>query len=228
MTPFRPNREQWWVIWATYAALLFVQRERLQEADIVTVFVIVGAVLLASQLHGGRPGALDMKARRPSPGTISVIAILALGAVMLSNWPSSRDDEATSSVPFEADSPPPAATPEPDARAPSPAPDGQAAISPLELNEEFLANQSAANRKYVGRFIEVTGVVAGVQRRPDQVPYVELVVRPRSLDFMEAMFPENSGQIRDLREGDRITVSCSLFYDGDFEMVMLRDCSLVQ
>jgi hypothetical protein len=228
VTPFRPNREQWWVIWATYAALLFVQRERLQEADIATAFVIVGAVLLASQLHGGRSGALDMKARLLSPGTISVIAILTLGAVMLSDWPSSRDDEATSSAPFEADSPPPAATPAPDAQAPSPAPDEQAPISPLALNEEFLANPAAANRKYVGRFIEVTGVVADVQRIPDQVPYVELVVQPRSLDFMQAMFPENSGQIEDLREGDRITVSCSLFYDGDVEMVILSDCSLVQ
>ena len=50
----------------------------------------------------------------------------------------------------------------------------------------------------------------------------------RSLNFMQAMFPDNSRQIGDLREGDRVTVSCSPFYDGDFEMVILGDCSLVQ
>ena len=63
-----PYRYQWWVLCATYAAVLFVQRNNLSDPTIATVFLIVGGLL---DRHGVLLRGLDLSGllliRRTNP-----------------------------------------------------------------------------------------------------------------------------------------------------------------
>jgi hypothetical protein len=223
MTRIHLNREQWWLLCATYAAVLFVQRDNLREPNIATGFLIVGALLVAWRLNRGKAVPADVDVRRPIIATIGVIAVLSLGAFMMNNRPSPQDEAAT---PSAAPPTPQGVTQRSDARTLSPEPDGQAPVFPADLLQEFQANNFVADEKYRGRFIKVVGEVASIEGGPNEVAFVQLRLRPKRQDFMQAMFPRNAAQIRGLKEGDRVILSCSPRYDADIDNVTLNDCSL--
>ena len=57
--------------------------------------------------------------------------------------------------------------------------------------------------------------------------YAQIVIRSQSKDYMQAMFPKNVDQLKKLKPGDRVIFSCIPVYDGDWEMVTLDECSVV-
>jgi hypothetical protein len=228
MAQIQLNREQWWLLCATYAAALFLQRDNLREPNTATAFLIVGALLLVWRLSQEKVVPSDLDARRSVITIVSVTAVLSLGGLILYNWPSFQSDTATSSDAFH---PPPAlrgVSQQPGARTTNPEPDGQSPISPADLLLEFQANDFASDEKYRDRFIQVAGEVATVVTGPKEVAYLELSLRPKRVDPMQALFPKNAGQLKGVKAGDRVTVSCSPRYDGDLDDVTLNDCSLVK
>lgn len=230
MTSLRPNTEQWRVIFATYAALLFVQRERLRDPFIGTAFVLIGAMLLLWRFSGGKalqPDNADApgSTRASTLAVVSMLVALAIGAFYLSSRPS-QDDMATASSIDYNNAPPsePGFTAEP---SPERAPIGQGPITPAGLLQEYVQAPFAAYNRYSGRYVQVAAEVAAIGGRPNEMQFAHIVIRSQSKDYMQAMFPKNVDQLRKLKPGDRVILSCIPVYDGDWEMITLDECSVV-
>ena len=227
MTRIQLNREQWRLIWATYAVALFIQRDNLREANTATAFLVVGALLLVWRLNRGTEVPADVDARRPVIAIVGVLAALSCGALIVSNWPSSPDGSATSSGAFEVAPVPQVVIQSPGSPIVVPEPDVLALVTPGDLLIEYETNPFSADEKYRGRFVSVVGDVVSVEGGPNEVAFVRLSLLPARRDSTQAMFLRNAEQIRNFKEGDRVTLSCSPEYDSDIDNVMLNDCSLV-
>jgi hypothetical protein len=107
----------------------------------------------------------------------------------------------------------------------------QGPVSPDDLLQEYQTNDFAAEQKYRGRSVKVAGAVSGKQAGGNEVPYVLLKLAPNNpnrQDSIRAMFQENSTQIKAVRTGDRLTVSCAPSYDHDIDTITLNDCSVLK
>src|SRR5262245_31077358 len=101
-----PYRHQWWVLCATYAAVLLVQRKSLSDPTIATIFLVVGGLLLAWGFGYAKAVAADANWRRTAAPIAGVIAIVVIVALVVANWSSppnydteSRASEAPPSAP---------------------------------------------------------------------------------------------------------------------------------
>lgn len=231
MTSLRPNTEQWRVIFATFVAVLFLQRDRLREPFVGTAFVLVGALLLLWRFSGGK--ALQSADAHAHPATktstltvVGVLVALAIAAFYLSNRPSQNDVSTASSIDYN-NAPPsePGFTAE---HPPERAPIGQGPMTPAGILQEYVQNQFEAFNRYSGRYVQIAAEVAAIGGRPNEMQYAQIVIRSQSKDYMQAMFPKNVDQLRKLKPGDRVIFSCIPVYDGDWEMVTLDECSVVK
>ena len=230
MTSLRPNTEQWRVIFATFVALLFLQRDRLREPFIGTAFVLVGALMLLWRFSGGKAHQPDDTQAAPasSSSTLTVVGVLvalAIGAFYLSSRPSQDDVSTASNIDYN-NAPPsePGFTAE---HPPERAPVGQGPMTPAELLQAFRENDFEAHNRYAGRYVRVAALIAEIGGRPKEVAFAQIAIRAQSKDYMQAMFPKNVAQLKELKPGDRVILSCIPVYDGDWEMVTLDECSVV-
>jgi hypothetical protein len=219
-----PYRHQWWVFCATYAGVLFVQRNNLSDPTIATLFLIVGGLLLAWGFGYLKAVAADARARPNAASIAGLIVFVVIAALIVGNW-SSPPDYTTDSVTSEAPPSAPLTIAEPYGSAPRPDLP-QTPISPAALLAEFQANHFGAYEKYRGRLIQVVGDVAEVGGGPNEGAYLFLSVPDR--EHMQARFPTNPDQIKGVRQGFHVVLSCAVRYDADLDNAILSDCSLVK
>jgi hypothetical protein len=98
-------------------------------------------------------------------------------------------------------------------------------VSAVELAEAFHANEVAAQKKYGGQVLDVTGIVTGVVLDFMNDPVIHLEGANEFL-AVQASFPKSAGdQLGQLSKGQQITVRCSSL-TSVISAPMLSDCIL--
>jgi hypothetical protein len=104
-------------------------------------------------------------------------------------------------------------------------------VAAADLLHEFGADPAAADRKYAGKYLEISGVVERVGRGRYDAPFVILTggdgkARLKVECFFDAAAPPDQARIRGLEKGQSIRVRGE--YDGQVSNVQVRGCVLVQ
>lgn len=105
------------------------------------------------------------------------------------------------------------------------------AVTAAELLREFRDDPAAADRKYKGRYLEVSGVVERVGTNRNDAPFVILhggdaAASMRVECFFDFADERDEGRIGRLVGGRPITVRGE--YDGRVSNVQVRECVLVE
>ncbi len=105
------------------------------------------------------------------------------------------------------------------------------AVSAAQLLEEYQTDPVAADRKYKGKHLEVSGVVERSGMDRDDVPFLILhagdeKAKLRIESFFDVADDDEEEQIKRLMKGQTITVRGE--YSGQVSNVQLRDCVLVK
>src|SRR5665213_1932428 len=135
-------------------------------------------------------------------GLIGLVAVVVIGAVVWMAWPSSSPTPTNSS---------------------NDAPAMQ--VSAIELAQAFQANEVAAQKRYGGQTLDVTGIITGVVLDFMNDPVIHLAGVNEFL-AVQASFPKSAGdQLGQLSKGQQITVRCSSL-TSVISAPMLSDCVL--
>jgi hypothetical protein len=114
------------------------------------------------------------------------------------------------------------------ASAPEPAkpPSIDAKVTASELFEAYEKNEIAADDRYKGKLLEVSGKIDNIGKDILDSPYVTLSVGGKfQIMGVQAFFDEASlSRLADLSKGQAVTLQCRC--DGKFGNVMLKDCTL--
>lgn len=99
-------------------------------------------------------------------------------------------------------------------------------ISAATLLAAYEANEVAADEKFMGKFIEVTGVIDSISKDIMGDPYVTLGSgKDFEVSHVQAMFPTSATkQLAGLRKGQTITVQC--ICGGKVMNVIGKDCGV--
>jgi hypothetical protein len=83
------------------------------------------------------------------------------------------------------------------------------AISADDLYAAYKANEVAADAKYKGKTLEVTGVVGSISKDVMDDPYITLVTTENEFETVNAYFSKGAMQkLSELRKGQGVTVTC--------------------
>ncbi|HKB05317.1 MAG TPA: hypothetical protein VKD90_24045 [Gemmataceae bacterium] len=103
-------------------------------------------------------------------------------------------------------------------------------VTAAQLVDEFQKDAAAADRKYAGKYLEVTGVVERTGRGRHNSPFVVLHGGDENTKFkVECFFdyladPAVEARFRHLDKGQTVTVRGE--YDGQVSNIQLRECVL--
>jgi hypothetical protein len=107
------------------------------------------------------------------------------------------------------------------------------AVSAADLLREFQTDPAAADRKFQGKYLELTGVVERTGRDRNGISFVVLHAGDAGAKVkVECFFddylqgPPNDGRIARLTEGQKVTVRGE--YTGQVSNVQVHQCSLVE
>ena len=105
------------------------------------------------------------------------------------------------------------------------------AVTAAQLLQEFRDDPAAADHKYAGKFLELTGVVERVGQGRDDTPFVILHAGDEDAKlkvecFFEPASEADEARVRRLGKGQTITVRGE--YDGQVSNVQVRECVLVK
>jgi len=105
------------------------------------------------------------------------------------------------------------------------------AVAAGDLLQEFQTDRAAADRKYTGKYLEITGVAERSGRGRYDAPFVILHGDDENAKlkiecFFDVVEPKDDARIKRLSKGQTITVRGE--YDGQVSNVQLRDCVLVK
>ena len=100
------------------------------------------------------------------------------------------------------------------------------AVTAVELSRAYDNNKVAADAKYDGRLLEVSGIISDIGKDIMDDPYVSLKGIEMSLFGVQCMFPRSSeSDLIDLSNGQNITLRGRL--SGELiGNVILRSCSI--
>jgi hypothetical protein len=104
-------------------------------------------------------------------------------------------------------------------------------VSAADLLKEFQDDAEAADEKYAGKYLELSGVVERNGRGRFDTPFVVVYAgdeqaKLRIECFFDALMPQDEALVKRLRKGQKITVGGE--YDGQVTNIQLRDCVLVK
>lgn len=105
-------------------------------------------------------------------------------------------------------------------------------VTAADLLGEFQKDPAAADQKYLGKYLEISGVVERNGRGRHDAPFVVIHGGDENAKlkiecFFDMIFnPNDEGDIRRLAKGQKITLRGE--YDGQVSNVQLRDCVLVK
>lgn len=103
-------------------------------------------------------------------------------------------------------------------------------VAVTELLREFVDDAAAADRKYAGKYLELSGLVERVGRGRHDAPFIILtggedMAKIKIECFFDGAGRKDQARIRRLDVGETITVRGE--YDGQVSNVQVRDCVLV-
>lgn len=98
-------------------------------------------------------------------------------------------------------------------------------ITSIQLSEEYDANKVAADAKYKGKILEVTGIIDNIGKDILDDPYVVLKGTPTKLFGIQCMFKKSDEQkLINLSKGSEITLTGKV--SGELiGNVILRECN---
>jgi hypothetical protein len=104
-------------------------------------------------------------------------------------------------------------------------------VSAADLIKEFHADATAADKKYAGKYLEITGVVERTGGGRRDVPFVVLHggdenTKVKIECFFDLFNEPDDARVERLAKGDRITLRGE--YKGQVSNVQLRECVLVK
>jgi|GEM_PF-3106842 len=104
-------------------------------------------------------------------------------------------------------------------------------VSAADLLQEFEKDRDAADRKYLGKYLEITGVVERSGRGRYEQPFVILHGGDENAKLkVECFFvmwePKDEARLKRIRPGDTVTVRGE--YDGRISNVQLQESVLVK
>jgi hypothetical protein len=104
-------------------------------------------------------------------------------------------------------------------------------VTAADLLQEFAKDPAAADKKYAGKYLEISGVVEKSGRGRHDVPFVILAGRDEKAKVkIECFFDlggrKDEAQIKRLEKGQTIKVRGE--YDGQVSNVQVRECILIQ
>jgi hypothetical protein len=105
-------------------------------------------------------------------------------------------------------------------------------VAAADLLKEFQADPAAADEKYEGKYLELTGVVERRGRgRDDDTPFVVLHAGDEDAKvkvecFFDLVFGAEEARVRRLAKGETVTVRGE--YSGRVSNVQLKQCVLVK
>jgi hypothetical protein len=105
------------------------------------------------------------------------------------------------------------------------------AVSAADLLMEYENDPAAADEKYVGKYLEITGIVERTGQGRFETPFVILQGDDENAKikiecYFDLFYEQDQNQIKRLRKGQTITVAGE--YDGRVSNVQLRECVLVK
>jgi hypothetical protein len=105
------------------------------------------------------------------------------------------------------------------------------AVAAADLLREFQVDPAAADRKFAGKYLELTGVVERVGGDRDDTPFVILhagdeTAKVKVECFFDLADQADEARIRRLDKGQAVTVRGE--YDGQVSNVQVRECELVK
>ncbi|WP_305845463.1 OB-fold protein [Photobacterium leiognathi] len=94
------------------------------------------------------------------------------------------------------------------------------------LIADYESNEIAANNKYKGHLIEVTGILTNIKKDLLDKSYVDLSpIKKDSFREIKAYFNNSmDNRLAELKKGQKMTVTCRV--DGLMMDVLLKDCSI--
>ena len=103
-------------------------------------------------------------------------------------------------------------------------------VSAADLLREFKEDPQAADDKYFGKYLELTGVVERAGRDRNDTPFLILhagdgTVAVKIECFFELAGRADEARVRRLPKGQTVTVRGE--YDGQVSHIQLRDCTLL-
>jgi hypothetical protein len=104
-------------------------------------------------------------------------------------------------------------------------------VSATQLLQEFQNDAAAADKKYKGKYLEISGVVERSGQDGSGIPFVILHAGDENAKlkiecFFELAEEEDENRIEGLRKGQAITVRGE--YEGRVSNLQVRDCVLVK
>lgn len=100
-------------------------------------------------------------------------------------------------------------------------------VSAVSLSQQYDDNKVAADAKYEGKLVEVSGVIDNIGKDITDTPYVSLKGRTNSLFGVQCMFPRaDETQLADLSKGKSITLQGRV--SGELiGNVVVRECKII-
>jgi hypothetical protein len=104
-------------------------------------------------------------------------------------------------------------------------------VTAADLLQEFGKDPAAADKKYAGKYLEISGTVERSGRGRHDVPFVILTGRNEKVKvkiecFFDVGGRKDEAQIKRLENGQSIKVRGE--YDGQVSNVQVRECILIQ
>lgn len=98
-------------------------------------------------------------------------------------------------------------------------------ISAEDLFQEFQKDKDAAERKYKGQMVTVTGTIDKVKIGPSGNPYVLMKTSSLVLRVQFLFDKSNEAALSQLKEGERVTIRGRVF--GRIGNVVIDDCEIL-
>ncbi len=101
-------------------------------------------------------------------------------------------------------------------------------IAAVKLSEEYKANEVAADSKYKGKILEISGIVDSIGKDILNVPYIALKSYEYAvIDKVQCMFSKNDeSKLIDVAQGQQITLRGEV--SGKMGNILVNGCQIVK
>jgi tRNA_anti-like len=101
-------------------------------------------------------------------------------------------------------------------------------VTALGISNEYKQNEVAADAKYKGQIIEVTGTVETIGKDVLDTPYIALATQQYAIiDKVQCMFSKSDeAELATVKKGSKITLRGEV--SGKLGNILVRDCAIVK
>lgn len=165
----------------------------------------------------------DMTTQEKKKRGIGFYMLVGLGVLVVLSVLTNKDKG--NSPARNTASTPSASRPAPEPPTPPTPPTIDAKVSAKELFKAYENNEIAADGRYKGKLLEVSGKIDNIGKDLLDTPYITLEVGEFQIMGVQAFFDDDSlSKLASLSKGQGVTLQCRC--DGKFGNVMLKECAL--